>query len=274
MAIRKTLKFDSIRAVAAHLDDLPRVNRTDNGGSMEAEERDGSWCAGVDLDEAHDMARTGGIWEDGARDLMDAKLEVDAVQNRATVFADDYDVTGHTLDVGEYLAGNPTHWIGESDEEPEQQPILRVCVHIGRRANIPAKSVMLRGAAVLSVVDSLEAAGRRVELYALWGNKSNGHEAFFETCVKKAEDHWSPSSVAFSLCHPAFSRRLMFRMAEGYEEISRLSRGFGNSIDPHELSQEYDLFFERQVDDYCTAEEALRAISRTTMNQLKEESHE
>jgi len=181
------------------------------------------------------MLNRGGYWPEGARNLLEATVKTNtALSNRQAALAD-FDVTGHSLDVGEYLAGNPCCWEAAGDEEAETKPVVSIGVNCCTSANVPASTIMNRGAAVLSYVDALEAAGFRVELWSCFAATGGGVEADIRTLVKAAGETWSPAAVAFSICHPAWLRRVMFRHYETDPEHMPMINGgsYGRVTESH-----------------------------------------
>lgn len=265
----KTLKFNSITEIPKHIAAHKQLPMS--GSQSTDNEKTDDWCLNTDLNDALAIAEKGGRWDEGAKDLRAAHVDAVAAKAKAQAPESDYSVTGHTLDVGEFLTGNPTHWMTDDEDKSERRPVLSIGVHIGRQGNIDAADVVRRGAAILSVIDDLESNGYRVELYALWANKAPmaKSQSFFQTLVKDADEHWSPSSVAFALCHPAFSRRLMFRLAEAHKETAELTFGYGTSADPSKLREKYDIFFPRQTQAIPTIEMALSYAVGITQHALK-----
>lgn len=230
-----------------------------------------NWDGGMDLPEAIDCAEKGGVWPEGAKNLLEAKIETDVLMKDQTAPAEETDVTGHTLDVGDFLAGVPDCWIGEGEEEECSAPIVVIGVQIGRRASVKSASVMRRGAAVLSLIDKLEGEGIRCELWALWANADHGYQSDFRVKVKGAEDTWSPDSVAFALGHPCFNRRLAFRLCESEPELKALwGSGYGRGVSRvSTTAKDFDVFLEWQKDNFVNAEAALRSVTTDFNQQLK-----
>lgn len=262
-----TKEFDSLTAIASYIMTTDRADGAGNDSYEQPAAR--SWDLGMGLNGAIEMAAKGGHWPKGAEDIMKTHMEMAALKNEGKVPAEDYEVVGHTLDISAYLSGQPDCYINEGEEDDNKKPVLSIGVQCGRTMSMKSKDIMNRGSAILSVIDDLEDQGYRVELWALWNQAGSG-ETSFRTLIKGAEDSWSPSAVAFALCHPAFNRRLMWRVAETEEELNTMTRttyGTGASSDA-EANKGFDVFIEYQRRGYDSARDALRDIQSETKRQL------
>lgn len=83
-----------------------------------------------------------------------------------------------------------------------------------------------------AVIDQLENSGRRVELNVAWCSQISGVRVSVGWTAKRAEDTLDLASIAFSLAHPAASRRIGFAMAE--RSAARQDLGYGMTYSPTE----------------------------------------
>lgn len=232
------------------------------------------WDLRVGFDGAMEMAKQGGYWEYGAQQMTKCHTYLANLKKEGKVPVEDYDVTGHTLDVGAYLAGQPDCFLNECDEDADRHPIVSIGVHVGRAGNVSADSVIRRGAAILSVIDDLEDQGFRVELWALWTQHPRANAMpDFRVCVKSAEEQWSPHSVAFAICHPAMNRRLLWRVAEAHKALAPLTReGYSRGVDRwHESVRDFDVYFGWQAKQIDTMEDALSMVQSTVRQALEDD---
>lgn len=171
--------------------------------------RDDNWDFGVGYAGALELADKG--WPEGVRLLADS-LSVLAPPN-ASEDSWRYDVAGELPDIGRFLAGDPAH-MRRHGHPKGHQPILALAIPIVVAAAVSAKELANYGAAIVSLVDRLEASGRRVEVRATHiGDVRPGIVAVSFT-AKQAQDPVDLSALAFSLGHPAASRRITFAMIE------------------------------------------------------------
>lgn len=230
---------DSKRFIACG-DDLPDVQRwlrntpptwTRHGctssQSMDSFHNSKSWDFGVGYGGALKLAENG--WSEGAKDLSDRLAA--HMPNRDHVDSWRYDVAGELPDIGRYLAGDPTH-MKRHGHPKGHKPIISLLVNICCSASVGANSFANYGAAMCSVIDQLENSGRRVELNVVWVSLISGVRVCVGWTAKRAEDSLDLASVAFSLAHPAASRRLGFAMCE--RSSASPTPGYGMTVDPTE----------------------------------------
>lgn len=175
--------------------------------------------ANMSVTETHRRAREGGRWPEGASriepitiDLADFDIHsLDMPQPHAAM-------VGYRPSVPAYLAGSPMSMIRQ---EPVSQPnrLLRVAVHVGKQFGTKQETTFDRGNAILSCLNALSAAGMAIELWAVWRNADHaGNSVHIDTCIKQAEDTYSPDSIAFALCNDGFQRRLAWHCLEAANE--------------------------------------------------------
>ena len=132
-----------------------------------------------------------------------------------------------------------------------------------------------RGAAILSVIDEMENRGTRVELWAVSRSSTDGNDRTgtnFRVKIKDASEQWSPSSVAFALCHTAYNRRLMFRIAESFKHLEKfvVSFGRGGSVIPDDFDVWFPFVLSTESDWAETPEGAMKYVAEQANNQLSQ----
>lgn len=168
-----------------------------------------SWDFGVGYKGALELADKG--WAEGVRALADSMSVLPPINHHEASWR--YDVAGELPDIGRFLAGDPAH-MRRHGHPKGRKPILCLAIPIVAAASVSAKQLANYGAAVVNLVDRLEASGRRVEVRATHiGDVHSGIVAASFT-AKHAEDPVDLSALAFSLGHPAASRRITFAMIE------------------------------------------------------------
>lgn len=215
------------RAFGESLDDVqhwlrnsPKVWRESSSTSTG---RGVSWDLGVGFDGAMELARKG--WSEGAKDLSDRLEAHMAPRDKEDTWR--FDVAGELPDVGRFLAGDPAH-MRRHGHPKGHRPILSIAVNIRLRCDIKAQAMANYGAALVAVIDRLEHTGRRVELTTTFATLCCGVRLSCGWTVKKAEDSVDLAAIAFSLAHPAASRRIGFAMYE--HTTSPSSFGYGTDL--------------------------------------------
>lgn len=156
------------------------------------------------------------------------------------------DVTGECCDNGAFSMGVPECMMAFETEPAENCPngkIVTVALDYGGNGNITREQFLLRGAAMLAVIDALELTGFQVEVLARKGTGvgSDGKGGWGKTYlvefpVKKAGETMDPDRLAFVAGHPSMLRRLGWSMSE-HEPVKvrdtfgfSIGGGYGNAI--------------------------------------------
>jgi len=270
------MTFNSISEIPAAIGRLPHPNAMQGGSENEGKSK--SWDGGLGYKNAVKIAEQGGYWPEGTKAMQEAVLEIESLKTEGRLPAIDTDVAGYLPDIDAFLAGDPCHMYTEDEDASDSKPIISIGVAVGRAGMVSQSEAVNRGAAILSVIDDLENQGVRVELWAIWYNKDGARGVDYRTLIKRADEQWAPASAAFALCHAAFSRRLMFRLAETDEKLQAFCRGMGSGAPGK--PEGIDIFFKRaggQTDAgndnkryYRTREGAMNRIIELTKHQLEE----
>jgi hypothetical protein len=149
-----------------------------------------------------------------------------------------YDVEGMGLDVAAYLKGEPECWqkIETHTVDGTGTRQLRVVYNSAASCGVSAEVLNAKGATVAALVQLLEFAGNRVELWDLamcsggWDRKKPVYEA--RVLVKAADQELDMGRVIFALAHPANMRRLGFSVQErNKEQAESLGSGYGCPVE-------------------------------------------
>lgn len=223
-------QFESISAFAQCVHDLERdgIQGGEQSGTASKKKERADWCDMTNLDAAIQIGLAGGYWQKGADDLQ--SVEISQGAQDAVVLKPAYELAavGGCVDVGEYLAGNPECMLGLVDDE-QATPVINITYISTVMCGITSRQKLNYGRAILALVESLERQGYSVELTAKLGFTDPdgagmiGAEA--DVTVKQAGEQWNASAVAFSIAHPAFSRRLGFRYAEAQPSAEKVTAG-------------------------------------------------
>lgn len=120
----------------------------------------------------------------------------------------------------------PTHAAGLADNMflpmdsgmTAPKPIVRIYMNVSAGAHTKPEQIINRGAAIVNLIDTIEADNtRRVELVAVLNNYNTEKKEYrnlFSVVVKRSDEHLDWGRVSYALAHPSFLRRLMFRVQE------------------------------------------------------------
>jgi hypothetical protein len=215
---RWRLRCDSLPDLERWLEATPKVWSATHSRTNEASD---TWDLNADWSGAMGMAHKG--WPEGAKlvEGIASRIMAKPSSERAPKWG--YDVAGDIPDVGRFMAGRPDN-MRRRRKTFGQSPIITICVNQSVSGGTTATAFRNYGAALLATIDSIESAGRRVELWsgfaALLGNKRD-RLATILTRIKGADEPVDMGALAYGVAHPAFFRRLGFavleRTPEGHE---------------------------------------------------------
>jgi len=186
--------------------------------------------------EALDLARKG--WPEGLEQIRAQFTAIKAVLNVGDEMNSRLSDSGDDVEVGLFLDGDPEHWI-EYPLMPKAHPVVKLIVSISASCGVSAETIFRKGAAIVAVVDGLEASGVRCEIEADHtvnaSPSGKGNTYTNRIMVKRAEDSLDLDRIAFALCHPSMLRRLCFRTHElgtDAEWERRGGKSYGYPEDP------------------------------------------
>jgi hypothetical protein len=209
----------------------------------------GRWFGeGQSFDDAKKLALQG--WENGRKLLDQYSTAIrQHVCSKIVRPVPLWDVTGDFVDIGCFMSGVPECMVRTEEEEAPAGfgRIVRVSLNTGASSNVSPEAMMGRGAAVLALVDALELAGRRCEVWLHTCHEgSAGEKSQLEMKVplKAAGDPVDLETLAFALAHPATNRRFRFANVEN-DPDEAIVKWYGTNASyghPHApMSEEYDI---------------------------------
>lgn len=181
--------------------------------------------------EAVKFARFG--WPEGRERLNDAIAVV--MPKREVCRSYGRDVAGEYPIVSLAIAGDPMCMALPKRTLQAGHPVVRIDYGCNVSGGISAKAVLNRGAALLSIIDRLEARGFSTELRIVMQNEpAYGGQGpnFVVTCVyKRAGDALDIDRAAFALTNPSVQRRFKFALQEQVAEAQKhYADTYGGSI--------------------------------------------
>lgn len=189
----------------------------DGGGKAMGKSND--WDFNLGFDGAVKLGREG--WEEGRKKIAEIANKLFEVVKPKTHQQDiNYDFDGSFVDVGLYCDGEP-QCFGNFVEPENPTKIIRIEIAGSMSHYITAEVARNRGAAVVALIDLLEAEGYRCELVVVISVKNRpkhlkGHTTAIT--VKNPDQPLDIDALAFSISHPAFLRRLWFGFVDQESE--------------------------------------------------------
>lgn len=184
-----------------------------------------------------------------------------------------HDVEGMSIDVARYLDGEPECWQRWDTQivEGSGVKIIKIGYNFCASAGISAETITARGAMVTALVELLEYAGNRVELWAVFSSRGvNDNYDNAKILVKSADQPLDMPRIAFALSHPAMLRRIQF---EVMEHMSRDrwpnfsdSRGTPSDVD----ASQFDVYLQKMFSEDSRWQDQATAI-KWTVDELEKQ---
>lgn len=207
-----TREFDNVTEYLAYLNS----NEPARGVYAEHDGRGQANFFGTpDYASAERLVETG--WADGAKKVADRREQFDAFLTAAKAAKAsrwDWEVTGHFIDVGRYLSGEPEVFGTEFDDgESNAARVASIRLNSCVSASVSTDAIIARGVTTLVAVDLLESCGIRCEVILSQATKAD-YVANHNIVVKKPSEPVDVDRLAFWLAHPSAFRRFGFKAME------------------------------------------------------------
>lgn len=178
---------------------------------------DESFTGTPSFDVAVSLARTG--WPGGVEMVKKAIADLPPVAGRGV--ARGYDVAGAYPVAARAAAGMPDA-MRTRKRDAGMRPVVRLGVDICVTGGTSQDEIIQHGANVLSVIDSIEQRGSRVEIVAVASTRGAIDRVVrvFSVVLKRAQDPYNLDTLAFWLIHPSAFRRLMFGVWDSTKDLN------------------------------------------------------
>ncbi len=139
----------------------------------------------------------------------------------------DLSVSDGTLDVGLYLSGVPECFVRLTKVHgTDIRIVFSPEVHYSSNPD----ALYLRGAAILSLMDSLESSGHRVELYMGWDNTVGSKVYESRILVKRTCDYSTAAQLAGVACDSRFLSTCEYNMIAHFLKTQSVGHNAGFSM--------------------------------------------
>lgn len=249
------MTYDTLEAFVADCD-KPSNNTWAGKHRYSQDDSQSEWCGGVTYQEARKLALYG--WEKGLKDISE-KLSLIPHEGQQRIVVKD--VCGHSPDVARFVAGLPDCMNRRTTGLSKRKPCLDILVNAGFSGCINAGDILNYGAAIASLIDSLERAGYSLSIIA--GSMVKLDSQDFGAFVR-LKNHGEPldmDRLAFFIAHPASLRRLRFSHREVFCTYDDIGSSYGGSIDVPKDTFQYDLYFPRHLHKMPQCSTVTKAMS-------------
>lgn len=212
--------------------------------------------AGVPLMEAARLAMSG--WTGGNKVIDKLRVQIDQMIQASIPQPEVYyDVVGDIIDMGRYVEGEPECMMHIEDtgtlKRSNHPTVARLVFNIGVSGAVSRRTALLRGAAVIVLIDTLERHGTRVQVDLAYGVSNrlyDGDVLEYHLTIKQAHEYLSTNSLAFYLGHVSSIRRLMWALLEHEPDDVRRRFGIGREYGgsqgfPAQVEDRGDIYVDR-----------------------------
>lgn len=193
------------------------------------------WYGNATFEEAIELAKYG--WPEGAQRVKTLSNKLyDKVSSLIPKQEVVFSVEGNEYDTDAFLAGIPECWsyMDEHIVEGVGHKDLKLYFNTTTSAGVDAKIMQAKGACIVALVDLLERAGNRVEVWIGSPNHAykDAGKFIWEVLVKRAGEPMDVDKMAFAISHPSSFRRLFFSAYEGNKKfIEACFSGYGKCVE-------------------------------------------
>jgi len=208
----------------AEMADLSEARGPKDRGSTGKSAHYVTWSYSDSAAAAAALAREG--WPDGVRRISDMSGRItESVSRRTEAHSMDLYEEGGEVDVAAYLDGQRACMWTWAEQE-NRRPVVRVSVNIAAASKVKPESYIVAGAAICSLIDALEANGRRVELDLHCTIKAHPMTLTTSVRLKEAGQQLDMGTIAYGVAHPSMLRRTLFGVWEHAPGAWRDAFGF------------------------------------------------
>ena len=139
-------------------------------------------------------------------------------------------VIGFQANVPNYLLGLPEDMIDFIPKNTSQK-ILNIVVNGSVSCGVSTEDIEKAGAYYYIVIDLLEKAGYRCNVYVTCAFRESGDEGYLVLRAKTDKEPFNREKMAFVLAHPSFHRRINFKYIETCDcKCEPTDYGYGSPI--------------------------------------------
>lgn len=202
-----------------------------SGRSNSSESSDSDWTGTKDFDEAVNLLTYGD--EETFKKVLEEKnkLKIDKLLGD-TMNKQKYEhrTYGCIPNVPAYLSGNPLNMINPEKTEPSHK-VLNIFLNVSITSGTSKEVIVRNGIKYLSVIDLLEKAGYRCNLYSGTSSKCYDKGDFHMFAkVKTDKEPLNIKKICFTIANPSWLRRIYFRWCEVFDNPTNITGGYGQNL--------------------------------------------
>lgn len=206
--------------------DTPQWKRERTSEAYEGE----GWTLGLRFGDAVSLVRGITDWQEGREQIeATAREQAERFISKRPFIDYGFDVTGEYFDVPSVIEGRPEAWLRPEQSNQGAAALVRLVVDLGTSGGVPDAIMRSRMCAVAAAALTLEACGNPVELIGCSSSQEKDGGYLISYQVTRAGDPIDMTRLT-ALAHPAFFRRIVFRLIEQTPSpavFARHSYGYG-----------------------------------------------
>jgi hypothetical protein len=227
---------------------VTRTNESQDGAVNQSRQHDRDFTGTETFKEALELAQYG--WPEGeelAKGIASPIFDKVSTLIEKQIYS--YGNEGIDFDIARVIEGEPECWLQQSTVvvESSGHKHLRIVFNNGVSGGISSEVITAKGATVAALIQLLEYAGHRVELWVGQVHDGSANRLEMKTLVKESDQDLDMSRVIFALAHPSTPRRFGLAVVESDKAaIEEMGRGYGTPSDFKE-QPDCDLYFGRAL---------------------------
>ncbi len=120
----------------------------------------------------------------------------------------------------------------------EKKNIISIYVDASYPYYVSAETIFNYGVIILAFIDFFESLGYRVDLNFFEIAKSGNQVVYIKNRIKEVGEKINLQKVYFPFCHPAYLRRILFRVLETIEGVNKsFINGYGHVLEDTEIRE-------------------------------------
>lgn len=152
-------------------------------------------------------------WTSGSEELTKALNIANKKKESKEVSRMIYDIVGFQASVPRYLQGVPQNMMNKRTVKQTKRTVTLI-KSISYSARIRPKQILDDSVKFLQLVQAIEKQGIGVNIYTHFQSYERFEQIKITTKIKSSSERLNISKISFPLLHPAFLRRLMFKVIE------------------------------------------------------------
>ena len=220
--------FNNISELSKYVTTMKRKE----GRSNCSEERNYSFTGTHNFEEAVNLLKYGD--EELFKKINSSNKKIDVnklIGNIIKKNKEKQDIVGYQANVPKYLLGIPTNMINQEPKKTSQK-ILNIFLNIRVDSSTTSEQIIEIGTQYLIIIDLLEKAGYRCNLYSGCANQGNyNNYCYLLTRIKTDREPLNIKKIAFTIANPSMQRRIKFKWQEVNDCNYDFTDGYGHNDD-------------------------------------------